>query len=291
MSYGTCAVAPPLSDRQPINALRAAVGRALQRALPLAAIPALGMNGAGTQCCRVVAAERYCSPGRGRDGTDHGGGRAGRGGAGRGAGRRAACIRAVLFATARFCSSLPFRPPPLRPTGCGLGEGLRPEGPRAPPVPPRPPQIVNGPNGAGLGRENLTEVLMMRELLWDPDASSGREEKATWRCPPSQQHSERCGAFPSLSYARGGRRGGRPRVKRKRLPFSPKSQSGECPCCRKPGKSLAEQPRFLKARYSSTFHPVVRSNKRAEDGLQGRENQSEASGQLDSKWGEMLMPG
>ncbi|XP_069716563.1 uncharacterized protein [Phaenicophaeus curvirostris] len=114
--------------------------------------------------------------------------------------------------------------------------------------------------------------------------------------------------------------------------FGPKSQSRECPCCRKPGKSLAAQPRFLKAPYSSTFHPVVRSNvrrpcagtadllakpegpalgverlgrshpsserrrlrmlpERAEDGLQGRENQSEASGQLDSKWGETLMPG
>ncbi|XP_069729747.1 uncharacterized protein [Phaenicophaeus curvirostris] len=73
--------------------------------------------------------------------------------------------------------------------------------------------------------------------------------------------------------------------------FGPKSQSGECPCCRKPGKSLAAQPRFFKARYSSTFHPVVRSNERAEDGLQGQENQSEASGQLDSKWGETLMPG
>ncbi|XP_069737563.1 uncharacterized protein [Phaenicophaeus curvirostris] len=32
---------------------------------------------------------------------------------------------------------------------------------------------------------------------------------------------------------------------------SPENQSGECPCCRKPGKSLAEQPCFFKARYSS----------------------------------------
>ncbi|XP_069716558.1 uncharacterized protein [Phaenicophaeus curvirostris] len=109
-------------------------------------------------------------------------------------------------------------------------------------------------------RDNLTEVLAMREPLRDPDPSSGSGGKVMWRCPPGLQLSERYGAFPSLSYTRGGRRGGCPRVKWKRLPFSPKSQSRECPCCRKPGKSLAAQPRFLKAPYSSTFHPVVRSN-------------------------------
>ncbi|XP_069715118.1 uncharacterized protein [Phaenicophaeus curvirostris] len=91
----------------------------------------------------------------------------------------------------------------------------------------------------------------MREPLQDPDPSSGRGGEVMWRCPPGQQLSERYGAFPSLSYTRGGRRGGRPRVKGKRLPFSPKSQSRECPCCRKPGKSLAEQPCFFKAPYSS----------------------------------------
>ncbi|XP_069716478.1 uncharacterized protein [Phaenicophaeus curvirostris] len=91
----------------------------------------------------------------------------------------------------------------------------------------------------------------MREPLRDPDPSSGRGGEVMWRCPPGQQLLERCGAFPSLSYTRGRRRGGRPWVKGKRLPFSPKSQSGECPCCRKPGKSLAEQPCFFKARYSS----------------------------------------
>ncbi|XP_069715102.1 uncharacterized protein [Phaenicophaeus curvirostris] len=142
-----------------------------------------------------------------------------------------------------------------------------------------------------VARDNLTEVLAMREPLQDPDPSSGRGGEVMWRCPPGQQLSERYGAFPSLSYTRGGRRGGRPRVKGKRLPFSPKSQSRECPCCRKLGESLAELPCSFKARYSSTFRPVVRSNERAEDGLQGRENQSEASGQLDSKWGETLMPG
>ncbi|XP_069716557.1 uncharacterized protein [Phaenicophaeus curvirostris] len=191
---------------------------------------------------------------------------------------------------------------------------------------------LSWPPAAAAGRDNLTEVLAMREPLRDPDPSSGSGGKVMWRCPPGLQLSERYGAFPSLSYTRGGRRGGCPRVKWKRLPFSPKSQSRECPCCRKPGKSLAAQPRFLKAPYSSTFHPVVRSNvrrpcagtadllakpegpalgverlgrshpsserrrlrmlpERAEDGLQGRENQSEASGQLDSKWGETLMPG
>ncbi|XP_069725252.1 uncharacterized protein [Phaenicophaeus curvirostris] len=108
---------------------------------------------------------------------------------------------------------------------------------------------------------------------------------------PSRPAAFRCGGFPSLSYTRGGRRGGCPWVKGKWLPFSPKSQSGERPCCGKPGKSLAEQPCFFKAWYSSIFCPVVRSNERAEDGLQGRENQKEASGQLGSKWGEMLMPG
>ncbi|XP_069716082.1 uncharacterized protein [Phaenicophaeus curvirostris] len=252
-----------------------------------------------TKCCRAVAAERYCSPGRGeRDGPQGRASRAARGGerrAGRGAGRFAERLGsarllsaprgAVRDGSARLCSSLPFRPPPLRPTGCGLGQGdgQRPQGPRAPPGRER---LERG----RVGRDNLTEVLAMREPLRDPDPSSGREGEVTWWCPPGQQLSERCGAFPSLSYARGGRRGGCPRVKRKRLPFSPRSQSGECPCCRKPGKSLTELPCFCKARYSSTFHPVVRSNERAEDGLQGRENQSEASGQLDSKWGETLMP-
>ncbi|XP_069729748.1 collagen alpha-1(II) chain-like [Phaenicophaeus curvirostris] len=170
--------------------------------------------------------------------------------------------------------------------GPGAARPRCPPGPAAAAAP-----LGSGSKGAGLGRDSLTEVLAMREPLRDPDPSSGTGGEVMWRCPPGQQLLERCGGFPSLSYTCGGRRGGRPWVKWKRLPFSPKSQSGECPYCRKPGKSLAEQPCFFKARYSSTFHPVVRSNERAEDGLQGRENQSEASGQLDSKWGETLMPG
>ncbi|XP_069721068.1 uncharacterized protein [Phaenicophaeus curvirostris] len=111
-----------------------------------------------------------------RSGTAARGGGTGRptgagepGGAGRGERRRAACIRAGLFARAWLCSSLPFRLPPLRPTGCGPGleEGQRPEGPRAPPGPPRPPQVVNGPNGAGLGpasQEEAADELFYKQL-------------------------------------------------------------------------------------------------------------------------------
>ncbi|XP_069713232.1 uncharacterized protein [Phaenicophaeus curvirostris] len=50
-------------------------------------------------------------------------------------------------------------------------------------------------------------------------------------------------------------------VKEKRLTFSPKSQSRECPCCRKPGKSLAEQPCFFKARVAEPVpQEVAREN-------------------------------
>ncbi|XP_069724922.1 uncharacterized protein [Phaenicophaeus curvirostris] len=155
-----CAVDHPLSDGQPINARRAAVGRALQRALPLAGIPALGMNGAGTQCCRAVAAERYCSPGRG-NGTAHRGGRAGRGGAGREAKSGLDPRGAARDGSALLSAALPPAATAANGVRAGAGRGT------APPGPPRSPQVVNGPNGAGLGpasQEEAADELFYKQL-------------------------------------------------------------------------------------------------------------------------------
>ncbi|XP_069725260.1 uncharacterized protein [Phaenicophaeus curvirostris] len=203
----------------------------------------------------------------------------------------------------------------------GAGRGTAP---RAPPGPPRPPQVVNGPNGAGLepaSREEAADELFYKQLgivsrllplvlvgdfnlpdiCWKSNTAERKQSRRFLECVEDnflaqlQRQSDRSvgderapvGSRPLL------RERGRSDVAVPSRPaaFSPKSQSGERPCCGKPGKSLAEQPCFFKAWYSSIFCPVVRSNERAEDGLQGRENQKEASGQLGSKWGEMLMPG
>ncbi|XP_069713234.1 uncharacterized protein [Phaenicophaeus curvirostris] len=60
-------------------------------------------------------------------------------------------------------------------------------------------------------------------------------------------------------------------VKEKRLTFSPKSQSRECPCCRKPGKSLAEQPCFFKARVAEPVPQEVASRENLAEVLAMRE--------------------
>ncbi|XP_069728205.1 uncharacterized protein [Phaenicophaeus curvirostris] len=275
------------SSAQPINARRAVVGRALQRALPLAGIPALGMNGAGTQCCRAVAAERYCSPGRG-NGTAHRGGRAGRGGAGREAKSGLQPRSAVRDGSALLSAALP--PAATATNGVRAGAGRW----TAPPGPPCPSQVGSGSNGAGLGpasREEAADELFYKQLgivsrllplvlvgdfnlpdiCWKYNTAERKQSRRFLECVGDNFLTQLRQSDRSIDDERapvGSRRLLRERgrsdvlVPSKPAGFGPKSQSGECPYCRKPGKSLTELPCFFKARYSSTFHPVVRSNVR-----------------------------
>ncbi|XP_069728206.1 serine/arginine repetitive matrix protein 3-like [Phaenicophaeus curvirostris] len=135
--------------------------------------------------------------------------------------------------------------------GPGAARPRCPPGPAAAAAP-----LGSGSNGAGLGKSLTTD---------DERAPAGSRPlprargEATWRCPPGQQRSEHYGAFPSLFYAHAEEEGTHGETEAIAIQVtgetssqhSPENQSGECPCCRKPGKSLAEQPCFFKARYSS----------------------------------------
>ncbi|XP_069719185.1 uncharacterized protein [Phaenicophaeus curvirostris] len=166
-----------LGARRPISGGSAAGG----------GIPALGENG-GTQCCRAVAAERYCSRGRG-NGTAPRGGRGGERRAGRGAGRFAERLGSARLLSAprgavRDGSALLFAALPPA-AGCGQrGAGWgRDSAPRAPMSPPGRERLERG----RVGRKSLTTD--------DERAPAGSRPlprargEATWRCPPGQQRS------------------------------------------------------------------------------------------------------
>ncbi|XP_069725924.1 uncharacterized protein [Phaenicophaeus curvirostris] len=100
---------------------------------------------------------------------------------------------------------------------------------------------------------------MMREPLRDPDPCPGRGGK---RCGGALQASsvqsimEPSHLSSTLMAEEEGAHGETEAIAiqvtgETSSQHSPENQSRERPCCRKPGKSLAEQPCFFKARYSS----------------------------------------